>query len=344
MAKQLATILQQKLMGIIIGFTIIFAATASAFAADHASVLMYHRFGEDKYPSTSIRLEQFDQHLETLANGDYNVWPLADIVYHIQNDIDLPDRTVAITIDDAYLSVYEEARPRLKKYGFTATIFVATRPIDIGLRGYMSWDQLREMQADGFGIGSQTRTHPHMHRITADASRAELADSNQRFIEELGIRPDIFAYPYGEYNLDVIDIVKEAGFIAAFGQNSGIMHGYDGYFQLPRFAMNERYGNQKRLMLAIDGLPLKATDITPEDVVIGENPPIYGFTLAEDMEPTSQLRCFNSTYGKLDVTIFGRRAEIRMPGPMQGKRSRINCTMPAEDGRWRWFGRQFLTE
>lgn len=344
MAKQLVKTVQQPLMVLIMAISVLLSALGSAIAADHASVLMYHRFGEDKYPSTNIRLEQFEQHLETLANGNYNVWPLADIVYHLQNGKELPDRTVAITIDDAYLSVYEEAWPRLKRYGFTATIFVATRPVDNGLRGYMSWDQLREMQADGFGIGSQTKTHPHMHRISADSSRSELQESNDRFIDELGIRPDIFAYPYGEYNLEVIDIVKEAGFIAAFGQNSGIMHGYDGYYQLPRFAMNERYGNQERLMLAIDGLPLKVKDITPDDVVISENPPNYGFTLAPDMEPTSQLRCFNSTYGKLAVTIFGKRAEIRLPGPLKGKRARINCTMPGPDGRWRWFGRQFLTE
>lgn len=319
-------------------------ASVAAMAADHAVVLMYHRFGENKYPSTNIRLEQFDQHLETLASGDYTVWPLADIVEHIQQNKPLPDRTVAITIDDAYLSVYREAWPRLKKYGFPATIFVATRPIDSGLRGYMSWDQLREMQADGYDIGSQTRTHPHMHRISADAAREELAISNDRFITELGIRPDIFAYPYGEYNLEVIDIVKQAGFVAAFGQNSGIMHGYNGFYELPRFAMNETYGGQDRLKLAINGLPLKVNNVTPEDMVLSENPPIYGFTLAADMAPTSQLRCFNNRYGKLDVSILGRRAEVRLPGPLQGKRARINCTMPGPDGRWRWFGRQFLTE
>ena len=71
--------------------------------------------------------------------------------------------------------------------------------------------------------------------------------SNQRFLAELGLRPNLFAYPYGEYNLAVIERVKAAGFIAGFGQNSGIAHGYDGYFELPRFAMNEKYGAMDRL-------------------------------------------------------------------------------------------------
>ena len=101
-------------------------------AADHAAVLMYHRFGEDKYPSTNIRLDQFDAHLEKLASGDYTVLPLDKIIRHIQDGTELPDRTVAITIDDAYLSVFTEAWPRLKAKGFPFTVFVATDPIDNG--------------------------------------------------------------------------------------------------------------------------------------------------------------------------------------------------------------------
>ena len=317
---------------------------APSFAADHAVILMYHRFGEDQYPSTNVRLEQFEEHLEVLAQGQYNVLPLDDIVAHLQSGEPLPDRTVAITIDDAYLSVYEQAFPRLERYGFTATIFVATQPVDRGLRGYMSWEQLRELQAAGFGIGSQTRSHPHMHRLSVAENRDELAVSNDRFLTELGMRPNLFAYPYGEYSIDVINEVKAAGFIAAFGQHSGIAHGYDGFFELPRFAMNEQYGSRDRLELAINGLPLKVNQIVPEDVVLAENPPSYGFTLSGDMDQERQLRCFTSRYGKLDVAILGRRAEIRMPGPLTGQRAKVNCTMPGPEGRWRWFGRQFLPE
>ena len=315
-----------------------------ARAADHATILMYHRFGEDKYPSTNVRLEQFEEHLEVLASGPYNVMPLDDVVEHLQAGEPLPDRSVAITIDDAYLSVFEEAFPRLKERGFTATLFIATRPVDRNLPGYMDWDQIREWQAAGFGVGSQTQTHPHMHRIPIEDSRRELQVSNERFLAELGLRPTLFAYPYGEYNRAVLELVKETGFEAAFGQNSGVAHGYDGFFELPRFALNEQYGDRGRLETAINGLPLKVNQIVPEDVVLTTNPPLYGFTLSADMDQERQLRCFNSKYGKLDVAIIGRRAEVRMPGPLVGKRPRVNCTMPGPDGRWRWFGRQFLPE
>ena len=108
--------------------------------------------------------------------------------------------------------------------------------------------------------------------------------------------------------------------------------------------MNEQYGTIERLKLAIDGLPLKVDQIVPEDVVLDDanNPPNYGFTLAPEIANDRQLRCFNNLYGKLEVNILGPRAEIRLPGPFESGRARINCTMPASDGRWRWFGRQFI--
>lgn len=311
-------------------------------AADHAVILMYHRFGEDTIPSTNIRLNQFDQHLQILSEPGYNVWPLPKIIHYLQTSKPLPDKTVAITIDDAYLSVYNEAWPRLRAKGFPFTVFVATDPVDKKLRGYMNWEQLRMLQENGVDIGSQTATHPHMHLIDILSSRAELELSNKRFLEELGMRPNLFAYPYGEYNLDTISEVKNAGFIAAFGQNSGVAHGYNGYFELPRFAMNEQYGTIDRLLLAINGLPLKADQVLPEDVVIEKNPPAFGFTLAPEIMESQQINCFNNYYKKVEISRFGQRVEVRFPGPLPKGRSRVNCTMPAEAGRWRWFGKQFL--
>ena len=265
----------------------------------YASVIMYHRFGEDRYPSTNTTIEQLESHIAYLQEGGFTIMALPEIIERFQSGRTVPDRTVAISIDDAYLSVYEEGWPRFRDAGFPITLFVATGPIDRNLRGYMSWDQLRELQAAGVSIGSQTNSHPHMHRISIEAVKEELSSSNQRFIDELGLRPELFAYPYGEYNLEVIEAVKEAGFIAAFGQNSGIMHKDDLLYELPRFAFNEAYGDLERLSLAANGLPLKVTQITPTDMVITQNPPFYGFTLDEDMEPKNSFVVFHHVMASL---------------------------------------------
>ena len=343
LSSQMTAFLASLFIGLSVSsFTPTMAQTATPIR-DSATVIMYHRFGEGRYPSTNISLERFEEHLALLTNGNYTILPLTEIVKKLKSGQLLPDRTVGISIDDAYLSVYENAWPLLRAAGLPFTIFVATSPVDRSLPDYMSWEQLRELRAAGVTIGSQTHTHPHMHRLSVERVREEIDLSNQIFLEELGERPELFAYPYGEYSGFVIDAIKDAGFTAAFGQNSGIMHKDEDFFELPRFAFNEDYSALSRLKLAVNGLPLKIKELTPDDMVLKDNPPIYGFTLAEEMSPVSQLRCFSSNHGKLEVSLLGLRAEVRLPGPLPSPRGRINCTMPAGKDRWRWYGRQFLT-
>ena len=320
---------------------------AAAQDASHAVVIMYHRFGEGRYPSTNTTIEQFETHLEELATGGYTVLPLIDVTTRILEGEPLPDRTVSITVDDAFISVYNEAFPRLKEYGFPFTLFVATQSIDRGLRNYASWDQIREMQASGVDIGSQSHTHPHLHRIPLEQAREEIAVSNRRFLEELGLTPRLHAYPFGEYSVEVRDMMREFGFIAAFGQHSGVLHASQHPFELPRFAFNENYGSLDRLRLAINALPVPVVDVTPENGVLFDNPPLIGFTVEEGVEPLGQLSCFASGIGAVETITLGRRIEVRLSEPFEGPRARLNCTMPHIEngqttGRWRWFGRQYV--
>ena len=325
----------------------IFPLSGIAWAADHAAVIMYHRFGVEGLPSTNTTLEQFEAHLEELANGPYTVMALEEVTTKIINGEELPDYAVAISVDDAFISFYKEAWPRLKSYGFPVTVFVATQSIDRGLNGYASWDQLRELQAEGVSFGSQSNTHPHMHTIDLDDARQEIEISNGRFIAELGIKPNLFAYPYGEYTPEIRDLMQEMGFIAAFGQHSGIMHRTQNHFEFPRFTFNENYGDISRLKLAVNALPIPAVDISPEGMVLQNNPPLYGFTVVEDIGPLNRISCFASRMGKVEHIVLGRRVEVRFPSPLTGARARINCTIPyfvngKETGRWRWLGRQLL--
>ncbi len=132
------------------------------------------------------------------------------------------------------------------------------------------WDQIREMQAAGVEIGSQSHTHPHMHRLSDADIRKEITTSNATFLEELGITPRYFAYPYGEYSTNTRDIIKDMGFEAAFGQASGIAHTSIDAFEWPRFAFNESYGDIKRLKLAVEAKALPISDMTGGDMVLDQ--------------------------------------------------------------------------
>lgn len=307
---------------------------------------MYHRFGENTLPSTNIRLAEFEAHLSVLKSGPYHVLPLAGIVAALAAGRPLPDRAVAITIDDAYLSVYREAFPRLRAAGLPFTLFVATDPLDQKLPGFMSWDQLREIVAGGATVGNHGASHAHMLNASPRQNRRDIAKGMRRIGEELGIKPQFFAYPYGEYRTAFFERLEKAGIRAAFAQYSGVAYGGSPLMALPRFALNEKYGGLDRFRLIVDTLPIPATEITPSDPdLAGEaNPPAFGFTLSEEVPGIAALQCFPSHIdapGRID-RIGTRRIEVRLGRPFPPGRGRINCTSPGPGERWRWLGAPFF--
>ena len=182
---------------------------AAAEAGPSAVVVMYHRFGEARHPSTNISLAQFEAHIKELQSGKYRVMGLPEIVDAVRKGKPLPDRTVGLSVDDAFLSLHQEGWPRLRKAGLPFTLFIVTEALDRGSSDYMSWDQIKELAAGGVTIGSQTDTHPHMPAVSRRRNIEELERSNRRIEEMLGKRPDLIAYPYGESSLEVQALVKD---------------------------------------------------------------------------------------------------------------------------------------
>ncbi len=321
-------------------------AALPARAGGSAVVFTYHRFGESAYPSTNTTIAQLEAHIAVLTGGGFNVLPLPEIVAAINGERTLPDRTIGISIDDALRSFSTEAWPRLRAAKLPFTLFMATDPTEGRRPAYMSWDQVREVADDPLvSIGGHTASHPHMPDLDAATNAAEIARSNDRFQAELGMRPALFAYPYGEYGLEVRRVVVRAGYLAAFGQHSGVIHGDADRYFLPRFAMNETYGSKNRFMLAANALPLETSDVAPPDrlLVKGANPPAFAFTVrGAARRSVRAIACYASGQGRLGLRRIGRdRIRVQIPEAFPAGRTRINCTMPAGGGRWRWFGTQF---
>jgi peptidoglycan/xylan/chitin deacetylase (PgdA/CDA1 family) len=312
--------------------------------ASHAVLFIYHRFGENQSPSTNTRIDQFEGHLQELRDGGYNVLPLADIVAALQAGETLADKTVGISIDDAYASFYVNAWPRLRAANFPFTIFIATDTIDRKAPGFMSWDQLRELSESGLvSIGSQTTSHPHMPLMDEARNAEELAKSAARIQAEIGKPPTLFAYPYGEMSLAVKTLVQKAGYAAAFGQHSGVAHAGEDFFYLPRFSLNERFGDMTRFRMAARALPIPVDDVTPIDPFLaGENPPAFGFTLASDLRNVERMGCYYADQTLKVERLDERRIEVRIPAAFPPGRVRLNCTLPAAGDRWRWYGTQFF--
>ena len=310
-------------------------------------ILMYHRFGEDSYPSTNIRMDQFQAHLNELERGEYNVMPVPEIVDALANNQTLPDRTIGITIDDAFLSVYRHAYPLLKDRDFPFTVFVSTGAISETAGSYMSWDQLRDMADNRLvTLGNHLVSHSSAITLSEEELRREINQAQITLREQIGVSPGLFSYPYGEYSTETVNIVKNSRFQAAFGQHSSTIGGSDDLFTLPRYALNENFSNIERFRLIANSLPLPVTDVTPQNTLLtsDNNPPLYGFTVHKSIKNLDNLRCYASAGGDLSLQRLGdRRFEIRFEKPFPAGRSRINCTTLDPVGRWRWFGRQFVT-
>jgi len=141
-----------------------------------AVIFMYHRFGESRHPSTNVTLEQFDEQLDFFESNDFKILPLGTIVEALKQNTPLPDKAIAITIDDAYLSVYEEAFPRLKAKGYPFTVFVASDGVDKKIPAYMTWEQMREMQKDGAQFANHSQKHDYLTQKTPGESQQEWLD------------------------------------------------------------------------------------------------------------------------------------------------------------------------
>lgn len=347
----------KQIGALLLGLAMLLVESSVTFAADgNAVAFMYHRFGEDRYPSTSVNLEQFDAHLDHLEEAGYQVWPLARITEHLANGRTVPDRTVAITIDDAYRSVYDEAYPRLRERGMPYTVFVAADAVDEGQSSIMSWDQMREMQRNGATFANHSASHDYLVRMNDDESeadyrkriRADLERGQKRLEDELGKDniPPVFAYPYGEYNAIVAGIVQDMGY-TAFGQHSGAIGAHNDRRALPRFAMAVAYAeiDDFRQKAAAKAMPV--TRISPwNPVVDSANPPVMQIELAEGAARLNQLACFVSRQGRVEPYWENQDRQVfsvTPPEALPTGRSRYNCTAPSDEaGRFYWFSQQWI--
>jgi peptidoglycan/xylan/chitin deacetylase (PgdA/CDA1 family) len=337
MASRIMSILKAATLGML-ALTTWLGNQGLAQAADSAVILQYHRFGETSFPSTNIRLKQFEAHIKELTSGPYTVLPVPEIVAAIREKRPLPDRTIGLTIDDGYLSVYAEAFPRLRDAGLPFTVFVSTDPVDRKFSGFMSWEQIRKMRDTGVTIGAHTSTHLHMPANLLSRNRADLDSSNARLKEELGEVPPLFAYPFGEASTEIQNLVRNAGHIAAFGQHSGPLDASSDPFYMPRFALNEAFGDMDRFRLVANALPIPHKDVTPSNPTLTTNPPLFGFTRTDLDLRLNGLACYAADQGKVKIEQLGPRIEVRMSGPFSAGRARINCTALGPDNRWRWLG------
>lgn len=323
----------------------------NSHASTNGVIFMYHRFGESKYPSTNIKIEQFKQQLDFLEAEKFVILPLEEIVKALKEKKELPDKTVAITIDDAYLSVYEAAFPLLREKGFPFTVFVATNSVTDGSPAYMSWDHVREMMKHGGTFANHSVNHDYLIRRFDGESLQEwreriiidLQSAQKRLQDELGKAPMLFAYPYGEYNAELLKIVKELGY-TAFGQHSGAAGGGSDLRALPRYPMAEQFADMTSFKTKAMSLAMPVIRKEPVDPSTTDLRPQLKVTLDSMNSDLSRLTCyFGSQVMKIDWLKTNEQFSIQAETDIPTGRSRYNCTIPdLTSGRYYWFSHLWI--
>lgn len=327
-----------------------------------AVAFIYHRFGEGAYPTTSVTLEQFDAHLDHLAKGGYEVWPLDKVVATLQEGGKLPARVASITIDDGFASIWTGAYPRLKARKLPFTVFINTDAIDQGRSGYLTWAQVKEMAAHGARFANHTATHDKVwqRRRGEDEARwgarirADVGRCQQRLQAELGPsaneEPRLFAFPYGEYDAASVKLIAQMRYVS-IGQHSGAIAALDAP-PLPRFPMSERFASAEEFAQKARARALPATVVAPVDPLVARaggargnaNPPVLTLRFA-DASWRERVVCYYS--GERMRSTWngdGRELTARAAAPLAPGRHRYNCTGRDPSGEWYWLSQPWVVE
>jgi len=201
---------------------------------------MYHRFEENKYPSTNIRNEIFSEHINEINNFGIKFISFEKFEEIINTRID--KNYILLTIDDAFESFYLNAWPVLKNKKIPFILFVNTR--EVGKHGYMTWDQIKEVDASNLvTIGNHSHSHEYLVDWEDDKIKYDLETSIKIFKKELEHSTTIFSYPFGEYSNNLKKIVQDLNFKYAFGQHSGVIDQTKNLLELPRFPINDNSFN-----------------------------------------------------------------------------------------------------
>ncbi|MCP4295264.1 MAG: polysaccharide deacetylase family protein [Proteobacteria bacterium] len=329
---------------------------AEILADSFGVILQYHHVSDDTPRSTSIQPTQFVAHLQWLRENRFHVWPLPDLLDSILKNKPVPDRTVAITFDDGYYSIYDVAFPILKKFGLPFTIFISTQAVDNRHKTHLTWNQIREMSGEGATIANHTTSHAYLIRRLPLESEdnwskrvtEEILTAGNRITTETGQRYKFLAYPYGESSQNLRMLIKKLGYIA-LGQQSGPVSGLDDPQNLPRFPLSGIYSGistfkDKMLSLPFSRHKVEIVANLFQGALKHDAPvPILRIFPTKGMGSLRNLNCFVSGQGRAEIQRYKGNFEVQALSPLLLGRSRYNCTEKSQNaGRYYWFSQSWI--
>ena len=287
-------------------------------------------------------MEIFREHIELIENSKFVFYNPSKFKEEFKKP--KKQKKILLTIDDGFKSFYEEAWPLLKEKKIPFILFVSTEPV--GKNGYMTWDEIKEIDKYDFTmIGHHSHTHEYLIEMTNKNFIDDIEKANKIFFDKIGYIPKIFSYPFGEYSNFMKNYISQ-NFELSFGQHSGVIDVNKDKFELPRFPINEKYGELERFRKIINYFPLEYKKLDPEEkkLDIKNNPPKFEVIFFENQKNLNNINCYSNEgdqWEKSKININKNKLTINFREPFKPRRGRINCSLN-DNGKWRWFGTQFV--
>ena len=316
----------------------------------NAAILLYHHVSSSTPASTSISPEAFKSHMEYL-DAHHTVVSLQDVVSAIQHNTTLPENAVAITFDDGYANILDNAHPILADLGFPYTVFINPDEIGVGPK-QLTWEQVIAMHNDGVVFANHTLDHLHMlngeqvmgERAWLEKVWQNVESAEKKIEDKLDISLKYLAYPFGEYNTALANKLKAEGYIG-FGQHSGAVGPSSDMQALPRFPAAGPYANLATLKTKLNSLAMPVTQSSHKDprmTARNLSSPI-SLTIDSDDVRLTQVNCF---FGgdPIETSLEENVLTFTLDETLPIGRSRVNCTAPsnAQSGRYYWYSTPFF--
>lgn len=329
-----------------------FALLLFSLSSQGLVVLQYHHIDDKTPPSTSISPALFKQHMQLIEDLGLEVVDLESATRAIlssdKKDHTYEKKLVAISFDDAYVSIFNHAYPELKRRNWPFTVFVNTQAVNEKNRGIMTWQQIEQLADDNVTIANHSVSHPHLPSVPQGLSieewlEKEILTSQHELQRRLKKSSNMLAYPYGEFSLEMIPWLAEHD-ILAFGQQSGPIGPMSHPQALSRYPASGIYSNLETLKtkLLTIALPISADQFKNPILTKENNPPELSLMIPEADYNPKQLQCFASQQGAIKTSVKIKDNQVilmaQAPKALQGKRARYNCTvLSSQKSRFYWY-------
>jgi peptidoglycan/xylan/chitin deacetylase (PgdA/CDA1 family) len=307
---------------------------------------IYHRFGDNRYPSTNTSVSLFRKQLKYLRDNNFKIINFSEAVDLVLNNRLDVDKTAVITVDDAFKSFKENAMPLLIEFGYKATIFVNTETVGAG--DYMTWEDLKAIQGEGIEIGNHTHSHSYFlnnKNNKINFFRADIQTSRNLIHQNLGIVPLIFAYPYGEFDDELKAEIVSMGFKAAAGQFAGVLYELSDIYAIPRFPINDEYGSMNRFVEKVNTRALRVINAESHTNYKNSDPPVLEIKFNKGDYDIRRNQGFIQN-GVPQVKIFSDSlvyVRLTASSKLTRRRTTYTITVPSlHKNQWYWYSHLWI--